>query len=291
MVSQKPAPLWSLLRALAVSLGAFFSSFSNSVRRSDDTEYAKNNTNEVTDVRINPSSRPIRVVIDSVPLSPAPTHEERTQRDVETRRKAIKFWAELVVGFFVVVYTIVSICLWRAAQHANEIASQGVTNADKNFRRDERSWMAFKFVEGSITFTLQKPFLVPTQLINTGKTPAKNVHGNIVVGVFKKGEPLDFTYTAGHAHYGLEAGTIFPNGSIVESFEAIKHGQDRVEPIIFSVPLKDELFNGQSFLVVHGWIEYSDIFGTKHWTTYCRYVLHPDLISPECTRYNDSDND
>ncbi len=150
--------------------------------------------------------------------------------------------------------------------------------------------MGFKFMEGSITFTLQKSFLVPTQLINTGKTPAKNVHGNIVVGVFKKGEPLDFTYTPGHAHYFVQAGTIFPNGSITESFEAIKHGQDKAEAIIFTRPLKDELFSGQSILVVHGKIEYSDIFGVKHWTTYCRYVLHPELISEECTRYNDTDD-
>lgn len=186
-----------------------------------------------------------------------------------------------VLGLF--TYTTFAALQWCAANRANEIAAA-------NFQRDERAWMAFKFMEGGITFTLQKSFLVPTQLVNTGKTPAKNVRGNIVVDVFRKGEPLNFTYTAGHAHYAIQAGTIFPSGGITESFEAIKHGQDKAEPIIFTVPLKDELFNAQAFLVVHGRIEYRDIFGAEHWTTYCRYVLHPELISSECTRYNNTDD-
>jgi len=47
----------------------------------------------------------------------------------------------------------------------------------------------------------------------------------------------------------------------------------------------EEVLNGKSLVVVHGKIEYGDIFGTNHWTTYCRYVLHPELISEQCTRY------
>ena len=59
---------------------------------------------------------------------------------------------------------------------------------------------------------------------------------------------------------------------------------------VFTAPLKDEIFNAQSLIVVHGRIIYNDIFGTEHWTTYCRYVLHPELISEECTRHNDTDD-
>jgi hypothetical protein len=233
---------------------------------------------------------PVRVIVDSFPPSPPLSEEEKAKKHRQERREKVKFVAELIIGFFVVVYTIASIALWFTARHANEIANQSVVNADINFRRDERAWMAFKFMEGSLTFTLDKSFLVPTELVNVGKTPAKNVHGSIVVGVFKRGEPLDFAYSPGHASYKVMAGTIFPNGKIAESFEAIKHGQDRAEAIVFTRPLKDELFSGQSFIVVHGRIEYGDIFGTTHWTTYCRFVLHPELISEECTRYNDTDN-
>ena len=149
--------------------------------------------------------------------------------------------------------------------------------------------MAFEFSEGNLTLTIGKSFLVPTEMTNTGKTPAKNVHGNIAVGVFKKGEPLDFTYSAGHAHYGVNAGTIFPGGGIKQSFEAVEHGPQHAEAIIFTPELKDALWKAQSFIIVHGRLEYTDAFGADHWTTYCRYVLHPDMISPDCMKYNDTD--
>jgi len=164
--------------------------------------------------------------------------------------------------------------------------------AELDFRRDERAWIEFKFSEGSITFTLNKPFLVPTEIVNTGKTPARKVHGNIVVGVFPKGVPLDFSYTRGRtAHYAIRAGTIFPNGGIKESFEAVRHGKREAKAIIFNASLKKNLWSAQSFLVVYGKIEYLDIFGNLHWTSYCRYVLHPEMISPQCMAYNDTDSD
>jgi hypothetical protein len=188
------------------------------------------------------------------------------------------------------IYALISLLIWRQMITQTRISNESLQQVAKSFQTDERAWIGFTFVEGSITFTLQKSFLVPTKLINTGKTPARNVHGNIVVGIFKKGEPLDFTYTKGHAHYFVESGTIFRDGSITESFEAIKHGQDKAEAIIFTGPIKDELFSGRSFLIVHGRVDYWDIFGTEHWTTYCRYVLHPEQISQQCTRYNDTDN-
>ena len=152
------------------------------------------------------------------------------------------------------------------------------------------AWMAFKFMEGSLTLTVGKSSLVPTQLINTGKTPAKNVHGSIRVGIVTRGEPLDFNYRLGRAHYESSAGTIFPNGFINQSFEAFQHAPEKPEAIILTRPLLDDIFSGKSIIVVHGKIIYNDVFGTEHWTTYCRYVLHPELISSECTRYNDTDD-
>jgi hypothetical protein len=260
------------------------------MEHSEDSEHPRNNTDKATSRGQNLSPMPVRVTVESLPPPQPPSDEQKAKEDRHERREKLRFRAELVVGFFVVLYTIVTICLWRATNHANEVAGKSVENADRNFRQDERAWMGFRFMEGSITLTLNTSFLIPTELINTGKTPAKNVHGNIVVGVFKKGEPLDFTYSPGYAHYGVAAGTIFPGGKIVESFEGIKHGHERAESIIFTPAMKADLFSARSFIVVHGRIEYNDIFGKDHWTTYCRYVLHPELISDECTRYNDTDD-
>jgi len=179
---------------------------------------------------------------------------------------------------------------WCEMRKATKATQDSVTNADRNFRRDERAWVAFSFVAGNITFTIGKTFLVPTLLINTGKTPAKSVEGNIVVGVFERGKPLDFSYAPGHANYRVAAGTIFPNGSITESFEGIEHGTGHANAIIITKPLAEEILSSRSLVIVHGRITYHDIFGEEHWTTYCRVVSNPSLIPEDCTHYNNTDD-
>lgn len=281
-----------LLGTLASFFVALFSSFSDPMQQSDTPDHPKDNTNETTDVRINPGSGAIRVVIDSIPPPIPPSNEKKTEHNRKKRRKTIKFYAELLVGFFVILYTIVSICLWRSAQHANEISNTSVENADRNFRIDERAWVGFG-IGGTVTFNLNQSFLIPTRTSNTGKTPAKNVHGNVVVGVFKKGEPLNFDYNAGHgnANWGIESGTIFPNGSVDESFQGLHTGANgKAEAILLKKPLYEAIRTGQSFIIVHGEITYNDIFGTVHWTTFCRYATNPSLISKQCIEHNETDN-
>jgi hypothetical protein len=222
--------------------------------------------------------------------------ENSSNEDFEVLKKYLKDWpkSEIIQALILIVgavYCVVTIGLWSAAGHANKIAAKGVADADRNFRRDERAWMAFEFTGENLTVTLDKPFLVPTKLVNTGKTPAKDVEGEIVVGVFKKGEPLIFDYTPGNRnwHYEIKAGTIFPTGSITESFEGRRHGIDKSEAELITRPILDDIHFTRSFIIVHGIITYWDIFGTQHWTTYCRYVTGPNFISDQCTRYNDTD--
>lgn len=200
------------------------------------------------------------------------------------------FWVQLglaVIGIIAVLIYRGQLCEMKKATKA---AQDSVINADRNFRQDERAWIGFSLVPGNLTFTVGKSFLVPTLLINTGKTPAKNVQGNIVVGLFERGQPLDFSYAPGHASYRIAAGAIFPNGSITESFQAIKHGKDKAEAIILDKRMMEDILHSRSLVVVHGKITYSDVFGIQHWTTYCRVVSNPSLIPGDCTRYNETDN-
>jgi hypothetical protein len=105
------------------------------------------------------------------------------------------------------------------------------------------------------------------------------------------GEALDFDYSPGHGNtaYLINAGTIFPNGTIKESFEALVHGKK--EALILTKPIIDDIVAPRAFVVVYGDISYVDIFGANHWTHYCRYVTAPSLISEQCIKYNDSDHD
>jgi hypothetical protein len=162
--------------------------------------------------------------------------------------------------------------------------------ADKNFRIDERAWIGFSLASDPVTFTFGKPFLVPAEVLNTGKTPAKDLEGNVAVRIVEKDRPIDFSYAPGHANFRVQGGTIFPGGKIIESFEGIQHGEENAEPIIITKAIGQEIIDGQLFVIIHGRITYQDEFGTEHWTTFCRNVSDPSAISEDCTRYNSTDD-
>src|SRR3984893_10945260 len=208
------------------------------------------------------------------PAPPIASEDDNAYKKRQENRDRWKLRVEIATALIILAYTVISILLWIANRHANE-------DANRNFRRDERAWMAFSFAAGNLTFTIGKTFLVPTDLLNTGKTTAKNGEGNIVVQMVETGEDLAFSYTPGHANYRVQAGTIFPGGHITESFEGIRHGTDQAEAIVITKPLFQDIISGRSLVVVHGKITYRDVFGTEHWTTYCRYVTNPSLISEE----------
>ncbi len=252
--------------------------------------YAKQGASAMT-IENNPEALPTNAQAQQPSWAPVTPASPQKKEDSATQELAREFRTveiiQIVISGALAIIGVAALYIY-GGQLKEMQRSTDATIA--NFKRDERAWMAFKFMEGNLTFTIGKSFLVPTQIVNTGKTPARDVRGKIVVGVLKNGERLGLDYSPGHAHYQVFAGTIFPTGHIEQSFEGIQHGIPNAESIILNKPMWEEILSGKSLVVVHGRIEYKDIFGTDHWTTYCRYVLHPELISEECTRYNDTDD-
>ena len=157
-------------------------------------------------------------------------------------------------------------------------------------RRDQRAWMGFSLGPEAIQLGIGQTFSVPTILINSGKTPARDVRGKIVVGVFDRGQPIDFSYGSGQAHYDIAAGTVFPSGYFSESFMAIRHGESKPEPILITQPMRTAIESNEKFVAVHGTITYTDIFNVNHWTRYCRVITNPSLIPMDCVQYNSTDD-
>lgn len=196
--------------------------------------------------------------------------------------------AGIAIALALVILTLLTL---KQIKRQADLAQKQLTESIALFRTDERAWMGFSFMGGNLGLTIGQSFLVPTELLNSGKTPARQIMGDIVVRVIAKGETLDFDYTPGHGNtaYQINAGTIFPNGTIKESFEGLVHG--RKEALILTKPILDDIIGLRAFIVVYGDITYIDIFGASHWTHYCRYVTAPALISEQCTKYNDTDHD
>jgi len=165
-----------------------------------------------------------------------------------------------------------------------------------NYLRDQRAWIGFALPEGvevQKEMPSNKPIalLVPTQIVNTGKTPAHKVTGPLVITVIKKGDKLPLgDYSPGHTHYMINGGTMFPGGADNGAMPAIKHGSKKAITIIPTDALMQEIKIGTSFAVVYGRVTYCDIFRVNHWTTFCRYASRPGFIDYDCMNYNDADN-
>ena len=162
--------------------------------------------------------------------------------------------------------------------------------ANTNFRIDERAWLSLGFAGQTYDFKINEPFSVPIEIANTGKTPAKEVKGYIAVHTMMKGDPVDFDYSPGHAVYKVDAGTVFPNQHLPNSYKGVRHGAEHAEDIIVTIALRKQISSGDVIIVALGRITYRDVMGVEHWTTFCHNAWNATPVSDECTRYNDTDD-
>jgi hypothetical protein len=172
---------------------------------------------------------------------------------------------------------------------------------DRTMRLAERAWLTVSF-HGTIQFTVGKPIAFPTELINFGKTPARQVHLDAVVTLLPRGRKLQFVYS-GVPHSRVRLGVVLPRWvspipRIPETLEVFRRvgNTERTEPIILTDQLAADLKAGKVLLIAHGKITYVDIFDVPHWGTAC--VVAPfveptaqDAWHSDCSAYNSHDKE
>ncbi len=152
----------------------------------------------------------------------------------------------------------------------------------------ERAWVN---IIPPANFPLDGAFIpVAMQIVNSGKTPAKEVQGDIIATILRKGEAPNFDYGLGHPHNRIYTGVIFPNGPLSSTIPIVRYGPMTPEVIVPTPELRQELASGQSFIIVHGKITYTDTFGVQHWTKFCTGMAAPLIDFKDCIRYNDVDD-
>lgn len=155
----------------------------------------------------------------------------------------------------------------------------------------ERGWIGF--VQPP-TFPLDGATTPATiQVTNFGKTPARQVEGDMVAAVLMKGEEPTFDYSLGHPHNRFYAGVVFPNSPFPVTIDVVRY-INKTPTAVSSADLRKELESGQSYVVFYGQIAYKDIFGIEHWTHFCtgsgKAMQELDTLK-KCIRYNDVDHD
>jgi hypothetical protein len=152
---------------------------------------------------------------------------------------------------------------------------------------DQRAWVS---VVVPNSFPLEGSSISASiQIANTGKTPAKDVEGEIVATVLKKGEEPSFDFSTGHPHNKLYAGAIFPNAPINTTITVVRYGSEAPETIVPTPELRQQIANGESFIIFYGKITYVDVFGASHSTAFCTGSGSAMGGLRKCLSYNDVD--
>ena len=159
----------------------------------------------------------------------------------------------------------------------------------KAMRVDQRAWVSVPF---PANFPLDGKFIpIITQVKNSGKTPARDVQGDIIATVLKKGEqPTIGDFSVGHPHEHLFGGSIFPDAPFPMTPIVKRYGDHAPEIVVPDEALRNDIASGERFIIFYGRITYSDAFGISHWTQFCTGSGAGILDNlKKCVTYNDFD--
>jgi hypothetical protein len=160
-------------------------------------------------------------------------------------------------------------------------------------RKDQRPWIKVTFDIN--TLTAQSPITGTAHIVNGGKTPARDIRGEIVIQRVKNGEQPTFDYPSPNTKF--TTGTLFPNESpanvTIKRTRFINKGPS-VEDDILTKDEFDDLQKTKIFFIVYATISYKDFFETKHWTKQCAFFtpanISGDFYAQKCTNYGDIDD-
>jgi len=188
-------------------------------------------------------------------IPPTPTNEERAEQKKSKRRKAIKFWAEIVGLIVLTIYTVYTASTYYQIKESAEAAT-------KQFRADQRAWLAIAFLSGTPKAGQDLP--VTIQTVNHGKTTAINVHTCAVADAVAASQEFpgfrDYTATDCTAE-----DIITPVGSAYLHAKVIS----TVHNTRIDKAIADRLTDGRIVVRIYGKTTYSDIFGCHRWISFC----------------------
>jgi uncharacterized repeat protein (TIGR01451 family) len=134
-----------------------------------------------------------------------------------------------------------------------------------------------------------KPVIYPVRVVNTGKTPAKNIVMRIFIDIVDAAlePPLDHVDKHSSYPHGLiTAGSMLQN----EDFnQVVTRPTKGGAPNLATAAEVFAMQEGRAYQAVYGIIDYDDEFG-HHWTRFCRWMgLRGTFRAQACTQYNSVD--
>jgi hypothetical protein len=201
-------------------------------KHSDESNDTENNANDEIRIRQNPSSRPFKVAINSVPPPTPPTNEEKAEKERNRKYKTLKSLLELGMTVGTIGLLGVNLLLWHSTKQSIEISQ-------KQLEMSERPWISVSLPLITEPLTIDSSGNVSTAIQfdakNIGRTPAKEVI-----------EEVPFVLTGGFVYPTLQklcsvnAGdtsvsgpigqTLFPNESLMPTSYSVTGHAIKLSP-------------------------------------------------------------
>jgi hypothetical protein len=159
---------------------------------------------------------------------------------------------------------------------------------------DERAWLEFRIPQSQaagdagLPMASGQPLDLPIQVMNSGKTVARNVVIDVFVEILDASQEasLENVYElANHKHERGVTGTIFPNADYKLQVTR-RWDKGGIGPV--TVPELTSLHEGRSYISTYGIITYDDVFNKHHWTKFCMWGHTPKgaFNAKTCTAFN-----
>jgi len=158
-------------------------------------------------------------------------------------------------------------------------------------RIDQRAWLGVKFVP--VQPTLNSPFTWPLIINNSGKTPAKNIRGMVIIRYLPVDAPIDFRTIEEMRAAGVKqiqttplwmrfvTGVLFPNDpTTVNQFTYAQGLANKSQKDIWDSALQDQYAKGEIYIEMNGRFDYDDAAGNSHWTQICNILTAPGQVVP-----------
>jgi hypothetical protein len=256
-------------------------------------------------------AEPSRVPVDVSTPIPIRVHAE-THESKNTWEK-IKPVLETIGIAAAVVYAVLTYHMWREMIQQNDLVSIGIRQSRRDaarqldfathqMRQEYRAWITLKSGNGAVT--VGQPISLPIRIANIGRTPAKDVEGDVCVYLMDKGEDPPFLYgkdarKRGFPSYHYSAKVIMHGESYEFPLVMEAHGKQGTGIIVAYLELRKQLQDRERWMVMYGKFSYRDAFGANHSVQFCDTASADPLIGAtgrpgerygnnKCTEYNET---
>ncbi len=215
-------------------------------------------------------------------------HAIERQRRAEQKQNLCIQWV-IGMGTWVAV---IAACVYAA------IAATQVKDARTQFRKDQRPWIRVN-LNPNLVIPVNGEFVVPLDVVNTGKTPARDISGDVWIEILASSAAPELEPVSAKPPAKFATGVMFTNQSVPTPIVRVRWRTDtETEPDPITPDERQRLTTGRAYVATHGRVTYWDVFNIQHWTQFCTFTPLVNTPSPErssygakkCAEYNSVDN-